>query len=74
MGFWDTVGKGAKIAQEKMAEQSEKMNKAMDEATKWDDRTLVRRWYNCHDSMKKAGYATEIKNRGLSSDEIKSYL
>lgn len=73
MGFWDVVEGGARMAQGKLAEQEEKMNKTMFDASRLNDKALVQRWYRCHDALKKAVYAKEMQNRGLTAEDIRKY-
>lgn len=49
---------------------NEKINKAKEEAARMDTGTLVRRWRNCSDPLKRAAYYQEMQSR----DDVRDYL
>lgn len=58
------VKKATDFAQEKQAE----IYKYADEARRYDDQTLLRRWKEAS-GCRKAGYMMELKNRGYGNQD-----
>ena len=54
-----------------MEKQNEKYEQAMSELDRLDDVQLVRRWKNCSDPIKKGVYFREIRDRGLTANDLK---
>ena len=78
MGFFESL-LGAVIstamqqsgkASNKMGEAVNKMDQTAEEAARMDTGTLVRRWRNCSDPIKKGVYYREMQTR----NDVREYL
>jgi hypothetical protein len=74
MELSDMIKTGLGIAQDKLREIGEMHDKFGEEATRLDDKTLVRRWKSCSNSLKKTVLINEMKNRGFTQEDFKKYL
>lgn len=74
MELSDMIKTGLGIAQDKLREIGEMHDKFGEEAARLDDKTLVRRWKSCSNSLKKTVLINEMKNRGFTQEDFKKYL